>query len=271
MSPRERAPAQPHISADVRPAGAPVPILMYHEISSTPRKEFLKYTVSPSTFAEQMRWLARHEYTTVLPDQLIAARTGAAALPARPVMLTFDDGFAESVRHAPPILASHGFTAVFYLVAGLAGATSRWILADRGFELPLIGWSDARELEAAGFRCESHTVSHPHLADIPAEDCERELADSRRMMEDQLGRPVHHLAYPHGSHNATVMAIAAQAGYRSACTTIIGLSPPSDSPFALRRVLVSGQHSRFDFPSLVSRGVDLWSYAKQLWRSPHSR
>jgi peptidoglycan/xylan/chitin deacetylase (PgdA/CDA1 family) len=249
----------------------PVPILMYHEISSTPRPEFLKYTVSPAIFAEQMRWLARHDYTTILPDQLIAARAGTAALPRRPVMLTFDDGFAESVRLAPPILARHGFTAVFYLVAGLAGATSRWILADRGFELPLVGWSDARELEAAGFRCESHTVSHPHLADIPAEDCERELADSRRMLEDQLGRPVHHLAYPHGSHNATVMALAKAAGYRSACTTIIGLSPPSDSPFALRRVLVSGQHTRFDFPSLVSRGASLWTYARQLWRKPRSR
>jgi peptidoglycan/xylan/chitin deacetylase (PgdA/CDA1 family) len=239
---------------------------MYHEISSTPHHAFRKYTVSPRNFAEQMRWLARHDYTTILPDQLIAARAGTATLPARPVLVTFDDGFAESVRHAPEILASHGFTAVFYLVAGLVGATSRWIVPERGFELPLIGWSDARELEAGGFRCESHTVNHPHLADIPADACTRELVDSRKMLEDQLGRPIHHLAYPHGSHSQTVITIVEAAGYRSACTTIIGLSSASDSPFALRRVLVSGQHSRFDFPLLVRRGVDFRGYARQLLR-----
>ena len=186
-------------------------------------------------------------------------------------MLTFDDGFAESVRQAPPILAGHGFTAVFYLVSGFAGGTSRWIVPERGFELPLIGWREARELEAAGFRCESHTVSHPRLSEIPTNACERELVDSRRMLEDQLGRSVHHLAYPHGSHNANVMAIAEAAGYRSACTTIIGRSPSSDSPFALRRVLVSGLHSRFDFPSLVRRGAGLRDYARQLWRISRGR
>jgi peptidoglycan/xylan/chitin deacetylase (PgdA/CDA1 family) len=268
MSDSETSLVRPTAPAEERPAGKSIPILMYHEISSTPHREFLKYTVSPTSFAAQMRWLAKHDYTTIVPDQLLAARAGSATLPARPVMLTFDDGFAESVRHAPPILASHGFTAVFYLVTGLAGATSRWIIPERGFELPLIGWSEARALESSGFHCESHTVSHPHLADISADACERELAESRQMMEQQLGRPVQHLAYPHGSHNASVISMAQAAGYRTACTTIIGLSRPTDSPFALRRVLVSGQHSMLDFASLVRRGVHLWDYAKQLLRVP---
>ena len=137
MSDQEASLVRPQRRQAAGPAGEPIPILMYHEISSTPHQKFLKYTVSPMNFASQMRWLAKHRYTTILPDHLLAARAGTASLPMRPVMLTFDDGFAESVKHAPPILAGYGFTAVFYLVSGLAGATSRWILPERGFELPL--------------------------------------------------------------------------------------------------------------------------------------
>ena len=72
-------------------------------------------------------------------------------MPRRPVVITFDDGFQGCADYAVPVLRTHGFTAMFYLVAGLMGATSRWLRPELGMELALMSWDTARSLAAEGF------------------------------------------------------------------------------------------------------------------------
>jgi peptidoglycan/xylan/chitin deacetylase (PgdA/CDA1 family) len=224
-----------------------VPILMYHQISPRPHPAFRKYTVTPAAFAAQMRWLAAAGYATVTPDQLADARAGRGGLPRKPVMVTFDDGFRECVEHALPVLHGHGFAGVFYLVAGLVGATSRWLRPVIGDEFPMANWDAVREVERAGSVCGAHSWSHPRLAEVPAAAWRRELLDARLLLEDRLGHRVDHLAYPHGSWNEDVRETAARAGYRSACSVRIGLSGPGDDPLALHRVPVNGTDGLVDF------------------------
>ena len=95
----------------VRRVSGAVPILMYHQVSPRPHPAFRKYTVMPGAFARQMAWLARTGHVAISLDLLAGSRAGRAALPSRPVVITFDDGFRESVEHATPVLAKHGFTA----------------------------------------------------------------------------------------------------------------------------------------------------------------
>jgi peptidoglycan/xylan/chitin deacetylase (PgdA/CDA1 family) len=220
---------------------------MYHQIGPDPHPAFAKYTVTPRAFALQMRLLALLGYTAITLDQLLAARAGEAALPRRPIVLTFDDGFMACIQHAVPILRRHGLTATFYLVAGLMGRPSRWIEHTRGTTFPLIDWSAARDLLALGFACGSHTLSHPHLTHLSPAKCREELAGARHALEDHLGRPIAHLAYPFGDYDGQVRDIAAAAGYRSASSVRIGLSAPDDDVLALHRVPVDGDDSLVDF------------------------
>jgi peptidoglycan/xylan/chitin deacetylase (PgdA/CDA1 family) len=230
-----------------------VPILSYHAVSPAPDPRFSEYTVTPAAFEAQVRWLAHAGFHTITPGDLLAARTGGAALPRRPVLITFDDGFRDTVQHAPPVLAAHGFRAVFYLVTGLVAATSRWMVPEVGVELPLFGWEEARMLETAGFICGSHSVTHPRLARVPVERCRSELRDSRQSLEDALGRAVTDLAYPFGSHDDRVVEAAQEAGYLTACTTEEGFS--ADEPMLrLRRLPVQGRDSLLDFRFRVSTG-----------------
>jgi peptidoglycan/xylan/chitin deacetylase (PgdA/CDA1 family) len=224
-----------------------VPILMYHEVARRAPAGFEKFVVSPVAFARQMRWLAWRGYTAIGLDLLLDAREGRAALPVRPVVVTFDDGFQECVDHAAPVLKAYGFRAIFYLVTGFMGATSRWLRPILGFELPIMSWSSARALLDAGFDCGAHTVSHPHLTLLSTDACRGELAASRAELEAELGRAVRHLAYPFGSYDAAVRACAEEAGYRSACSVRIGLSAVGDDRLALHRVPVSGTDSFTDF------------------------
>jgi peptidoglycan/xylan/chitin deacetylase (PgdA/CDA1 family) len=220
---------------------------MYHQVSPQPSPKFQRYTITPRAFAGQMKWLALAGYRTITLDDLCAARAQQMPLPKRAAIITFDDGYEESVSYAVPLMARHGFTAIFYLVASLVGQPSKWLLPELGCEFPLIDWNAARHLEKAGFHCGAHSLSHPHLADVSSATCRQELKQSRQILEDELGHEVRHLAYPYGSYNDNVRQLAAEAGYISACSTRKGLSGAEDDMLALHRVSIYGHDSLIDF------------------------
>ena len=231
---------------DVARGGA-VPILMYHQVTPTPLPEFRKYAVTTDAFAAQLDWLAARSYVPVSMAALSDYRSGRGQLPTRPVILTFDDGYRDCLEYAVPILKSRGFTATFYVLGRLAGQTSRWLLAERGIEYPLMNWDDVRELRAAGNECGSHSMSHPRLSQLSPDACREELADSRKLIEDKLGTEIRHLAYPFGDYDERVRAIAVESGYETACSVRPGWSRPDDDLFALHRVHVPGSESLKDF------------------------
>lgn len=235
--------------------GMSVPILLYHEVSPRPHPALRRYTVTVREFSRQMRWLAAFGYRPIDMDTLVRARMGQGSLPRRPVVITFDDGLQGCADHALPVLRAHGFTAVFYLVAGLMGQTTRWMPPEIGLELSIMSWDTARALAAEGFQCGAHTVTHPRLAGLDPARCRAELADGRRRLEDELDRPVVHLAYPFGSYDHAVQIIAAEAGYVTACSTRAGLSSADDELMALHRVTVYGHESLLDFACRLRTGL----------------
>jgi peptidoglycan/xylan/chitin deacetylase (PgdA/CDA1 family) len=224
----------------VRRPDVRVPILSYHDVSPNPHPAFRRYSLTVREFSRQVRWLAARGYTALDMDALVAARSGGGALPAKPVVITFDDGFQNCVDHAVPILQAHGFTAVFYLVTGLMGSTSRW-MADAGVSLHLMSWATARQLAAAGFQCGLHTATHPRLTSLDASRRCAELADSRRRAEEELGRAMVHFAYPYGAVDPPARESVAAAGYVTATSTRPGLCGNADDVLELPRITIHGE------------------------------
>jgi peptidoglycan/xylan/chitin deacetylase (PgdA/CDA1 family) len=208
-----------------------------------------------------MNWRALAGYTPITLDSLVAGREGAGALPRRPVVITFDDGYQDCIDYAVPILRKFGFTATFYMIAGLAGQSTPWLKAERNIEFPLMDWATARRVYQAGFQIGSHAMTHPHLDALAPEDCRAELQTSRRLLEEHLDTEIRHLAYPFGAYDEKVRATAAQAGYRTACSVKIGLSKPDDDLLGLHRVPVTGQDSLSDF---ICRLVTAWPLKETL-------
>jgi peptidoglycan/xylan/chitin deacetylase (PgdA/CDA1 family) len=229
-----------------------VPILMYHQISAEPDPRFHEYTVTPDAFRVQLRWLRRAGYRSISMEELSSARAGEPALPRRPVVITFDDGFAEAIDHAKPALEEHGFRGTFFIVAGLVGQPGEWLRTEIGTAYPLADWPALRTLLASGHECGAHTLSHPRLSLLPPERQAEELRGSRSLLEDKLDREVRHLAYPFGAHDSATIQAAADAGYRTACTTINARCSNRDAELALPRIHVSGHDSVLDFAARVS-------------------
>lgn len=254
-----------HAHATAEP-GHGVPVLMYHQVTPRPHPAFRKYTVTVKAFRRQMAWLARGRYEPIGLDALLVARERGAPLPRRAVVLTFDDGFSECVERATPILREHGFTATFFLVSGLVGKTSRWLVDEIGTEFPLAGWDDARALVSMGFTCGAHSVTHPRLTRLDGQTCRRELVEARRTLEMELRCDVRYLAYPFGAHDARVRALARDVGYVAACSTDVGVSTGEDDRFALVRVPVTCADTVPDFLWQLRTGESLRGAARRRLR-----
>lgn len=192
-----------------------VPILMYHYIRTVnPNVDYMGYqlSVTPSDFAKQMDWLARNGYHAVTTEELMGYLSGSNGLPAKPVILSFDDGYADFYTGAIPILRSHDFTAVSYVVAGFIGRP---------------GYMTSSQIVAAhraGFEIGSHTVDHVNLTRQSDAGLRYQLVASKQALETILGTPVTSFCYPYGKYGAREMAAVEAAGYSDATVASISSS-----------------------------------------------
>lgn len=219
-----------------------VPVLMYHRVapaSSATNDTSYGLTVTPQDFRAQMRWLTRNGYSAITQAELFRAIEDGAALPPRPVVITFDDGYVDAVKDVVPVLRPLGYPATFFII------TSR--IGERAF-------LDARQLKAlsaAGMDIGSHTVSHLELPSLDAATRAQQLTQSRKALEALLGHPVRWFCYPAGRNDSASAAAVGDAGYLLAYTTEAGSVLRADSLTQLPRVRVSGGQSLDSFAAAV--------------------
>ena len=229
--------------ADLKPrAGAvghavDVPVLMYHSVAASATPRFARFVVAPGEFAAQMEYLAAEGYQPVTALDL-ARRRAAGDLPARPVVLTFDDAYTDFESAVMPILLQHGFPATLYVPTAYVGGTASWLLDCNEDQRPILSWQAIRDIAAAGIEVASHSHSHPQLDRIPLRVAEDEVRRSRQMLEDMLGAAVEGFAYPFGYWNRGVRASVLAAGYSYACAVGELVVSGADDAWTLPRLTV---------------------------------
>jgi peptidoglycan/xylan/chitin deacetylase (PgdA/CDA1 family) len=195
-----------------------VPILIYH--------------YPPSDLEQQLLVLKARDYTPIDLGQLVRAMHGQATLPAKPVVITFDDGY-ENQMSAFALLQRYDLKATFFIIDG--GQGSNWCIgAGRKYHLPsqpaggcgdaYLTWDQIRTLDKSGLiTIGSHTIDHPDLATLSVAQQWFEIDQGKLELESQLGHPVYDFAYPYGDYNQTTLALVKEAGFRSAVTTTPGI------------------------------------------------
>jgi peptidoglycan/xylan/chitin deacetylase (PgdA/CDA1 family) len=158
-----------------------------------------------------------------------------ASLPPPRIIITFDDGFQNSLDFGIGPLAENNFRAIQFLVADRLGGQNEWDLAEGEAAAALMDEAQVREWLAAGHEIGSHTLTHARLTRLPAAAAREEIGASRKKLEDRFGVPIQHFCYPYGDWNESVRDLVRAAGYQTACTTVPGVNSPEDSPFALKR------------------------------------
>ncbi len=233
-----------------------IPILMYHSLSSSATPGFRQFTVSPALFSEQMAYLHRCRYTPLTVTQFVNARSkGAFALAEHPVILTFDDGFADFFTDALPVLKQYNFTATLYITTAFIGGTSQWMRREKETIRRMLSWQQVREIAKNGIECGAHTHMHPQLDTLSAGAARYEMAHSKALLEDHLGQAVHSFAYPYGYQTARLRQLARETGFSSACAVKHAKSSITGDAFCLPRLMVRADASLDTFVALLEHGA----------------
>ena len=202
-----------------------VPILGYHRVG--PFKGDHVPTVSAEAFERQLHWIARWRYRVVGLEEIVRALEGAAPMPRRTAIITFDDGYEETHTIAWPLLKRFGFPATVFVTPGEVGLP--------GFAT----WEQVRAMAQDGITIGSHTMHHSYLPLLQPDRLPEELIRSKQVLEEQIQRPVQFLSYPIGGFVPEAQRIAKEAGYLAACTTNRAASRRALDRFALRRVKIT--------------------------------
>ncbi len=200
-------------------------VLMYHRLGEArlpdrePQEEM--YAVAPGTFEAHLELLARSRCSVVSPAEIVAGLLEGAALPPRPTLLTFDDGNATDHSHVLPALLRRRLRAVFFITPTRIGKP--------GF----MSWGEVRELVRAGMTVGAHGLEHSALSALAEPELARQLTETRRILEANLGEPTEAMSLPGGAGGRREVEAAQAAGFR-----IIMGSVPRRASVATRGVAV---------------------------------
>jgi len=244
----------PAIAADAAPW---LPIIVYHQIRSAADgpPDSLE-VISLQRFEAQLRYLHDQGYATLSADEVVDFVHGGKPPGAKIVAIHFDDGW-KSAQLALPVLDRYGFKATF------------WVIAGTGISWPHMDWDEVQAIARnPRYDIQSHTMTHPWKQNDTLVDwvdgrtpgkgenqARWELAESRRVLGEKLGRPIAYLAWPGGRYNERLIGFATASGYRALFTIDAGVNRPGGDPLRLRRTMIHGGCEDRVFAQILRDGV----------------
>jgi len=207
-----------------------VPVLMYHHIQPENLARELgqtSLTVDSVVFDQQMAYLVSEGYTSISADELANSLKTRSALPAKPIVITMDDGYKDNFEYAFPVIQKYGLIANIMIPTGLM-ENPGWLT-----------WNDLKTMVDSGkFFAYDHTWSHVALAGASDEKIQTEVVTAKKQLEEHLDKTVNVFAYPYGSENSKVADILRQNGFSVAFSTIPGKTQCDSFIMALHRTRV---------------------------------
>lgn len=222
------------------------PILMYHHVGYLPpNPDAIRtdLTVSPELFGAHLDWLMVEGFNAISMAQLWDGLSNGTALPPRPVVLTFDDGYDDAHQYAFPILAAHAMIGMFFLISGL--------VEQPGY----LTWSQVVEMRSAGMEIGNHTVHHADLWWYSYSGMIAEIDGAAAAISSVLGERPRFFCYPFGHYNWYAMQAVKATGHLAATTITDGTLHSVDSAYRWHRVRIHSTTRPEDLYWLLNRQV----------------
>lgn len=223
-----------------------VPVLMYHYVGDTPAGADIyrqDLTISTEAFREQLAYLKNQGYETVNLDDLHDALMAGERLPAKPVVLTFDDGYSDHHVNAWPILTDLDYEATFFVITDRADESHPAYL----------NWDQIMEMADSGMRMQSHTKSHPDLRNRDYDFLVFQLLGSLESLEVFTGQPVTSFSYPAGQYDDMTLTVLKQMPIQIAVTTQHGAYHTSDGLLEIKRLRIRSTTTVESLAALIER------------------
>lgn len=235
---------------------------MYHRIADVPGD---RNSLPPEKFEQQLQYLHSKGYTSINMEQLYAHYVLGEKLPPKSIVLTFDDGYADNLYSAMPVMKKYNMIGNVFVITNWIGKENKW----ENFGKQLTRTMNEQELlewKGAGNYIGSHTCNHPKLANCNPKDLKEELRNSKTSLETFLRSDIISICYPYGSFNSDVIKIASECNYK------IGLAIFNEVPLlrfnllALPRIPIPSGQKMWEFKLKVSKIHIIFIMLRQLER-----
>jgi len=207
-----------------------VPIIMYHSVSpdASPKN---RLAVSVKAFQRQMRFLKHRHYNVLTLEALADLMKKGKKMPPRTLAITFDDGYKDNYKYAFPILKKYNLPATMFVIINEVGRKQN----DR------LSWDEIKAMQSSGIiTFGSHALGPDPLTKIASEqDLKKQIFNSKKVLEQKLGKEVNVFSYPEGRFNDEIRRLVIEAGYKLAVAASPGKKFPADDIFALKRLRIS--------------------------------
>jgi peptidoglycan/xylan/chitin deacetylase (PgdA/CDA1 family) len=204
----------------IQAANIELPVVALHGIEPAPEG---RYETSTWAFDYLLSTLKAYGYQTVTFADLLNYLDKGKPLPAKPIILTSDDGYQSVYSYAFPILKKYGYKMTVFLITSYMGANeSLRRMNEFDFDVegvprrPMLIWPEVRVMSKYGIEFQSHTWDHGIITNMPIEQAEAELAQSKYDIEANVGKPCSMVAWSHGIFNSEVISLLPKTGYRGA-------------------------------------------------------
>ena len=207
-----------------------VPILCYHHMRVQASGKLTDYSVEPARFIAEMKMLADSGYKTVLPDQLYDYLTKGTPLPAKPVMITFDDTDEEQFTIGKTEMDKYGFKGVFFVMT--VSLNRPRYMTD----------AQLKQLVDEGHVVAAHTWDHHMVTKYEGKDWEIQIDKPRQKLVAITGKPINYFAFPFGMWNDSAVAEIKKRGFKIAFQ--LGTHRDTTEPlYTVRRIIADGKWS----------------------------
>ncbi len=214
-----------------------VPVLMYHSVRDNPDSI---YHISTQLFDEEMKYLHDNGFTTLSMEQYMRIMRNQEIGPAKPVLITFDDGWVDNYTNALPIMEKYNQTGTFFIVSNFIDQEER------------ISAEQLVDMRKRGFDLGSHSLNHERLTDYNYNEQLASLTQAKQKLEKILNEKVKSFAYPYGALNTDTINILDLLGFKMSFSSYEGYSSKTDNAFTVRRLFLNGEFSINDFMELVN-------------------
>ena len=229
-----------------------IPILLYHDLVSSDCSNEKTNIATRDTvidvdkFEQQIKFLAECGYQSLSLKDFFKAKTTNQLISLKSIIITFDDGHYSNYHLAFPVLQKYGFKGVFFVIAKRI---------DQPYHLTRF---QIMEMAKNGMEIYSHGLTHNYLPLLKEVEVEKELVESKSIIEGILGDKVDFFAYPGGHYSRKILNALKKAGYRGACSCLLGLNDYNTKPFLFKRIEVRGRTELADFKCILNPGYILF-------------
>ncbi len=211
-------------------------VLLYHRLGFPKLSSLVAgQYVAPRLFSSQLMYFKSRKWQSPTLSNIIEGYKSAEDL-SNSYLVTFDDGYLSVYEHGFPLIKGAEANAVVYIVTSCIGGINEWDRKAGDREEQMMTVDQIRELADAGIEIGSHTLTHPHLTQVDDKQLNVEIADSKKRLEDIIGREVKSFSYPYGDYDNRVVDAVRKAGYSNAVTTKLGIISNDTDPMRIPRI-----------------------------------